>query len=240
MKNYGRVFAALILFCSTSAPAQTSAPATQEVIAVFAVLTKTAESKGAVAGQELTLRTVGDVVVGGEVVIPRGSKLLGRITEVKVKGGGVAQSALSVVIDKAVTKDGAELHLQAIIAAVAAPRDKSLALDPTYGMLHSGEPKMVGTSPGRASGAGELPPGSKAGGTAEVATADIQGGTDGPWLLDKHSQGAIGYDGLSLSWRLTEPPPVTVFSAKGKNVKLDAGAQVLLRMAPPRPAKQKP
>jgi hypothetical protein len=207
---------------------------------VFAVLTKSAESKSAVAGQELTLRTFSDVAVNGEVVIPKGSKLLGRITEVKVKGEGSAQSELSVVIEKAVTKDGAELPVQAIIAAVAKPREKSSAPDPTYGMLHSNEPKMLGTSPGLASGAGEPRTGSKAGSTAEATAADMQGGAGEPLLLREDSQGAVGYDGLSLSWRLTEPPPVTVFSSRGKNVKLDAGAQVLLRMAPPRAGKQKP
>jgi hypothetical protein len=238
MKKYGCVCAALIVACSASAVSQTSAT-TPAVSIVFAVLTKSAESKSATNGQEITLRTISEVVVNGEVVIPRGSKLLGRITEVKVKGEGVAQSALSVVIDKAVTKDGDELPVQAIIAAVAAPRDKSMAPDPTYGMLHSSEPKMVETTPGRASSAGELSAGSRVGKTAEVATADMQGATGEPLLLEADSQGAIGYDGLSLSWRLAAPHPVTVFSGKGKNVKLDAGAQMLLRMAPPRSGKRR-
>ena len=232
MKKYSRAFAALILACSASAGAQTGAQA-PTVSIVFAVLTKTAESKSAVAGQELTLRTISDVVVDGEVVIPKGSKLLGRITEVKLKGEGSARTELSVVVEKAVTKEGAELPLQAIIAAVAAPREKSSDPDPTYGMLHSNEPKMVDTTPGRATG-GELPPGSRAGRTSEVRAAELQAGAGEPLLLKEDSQGAVGYDGLSLSWQLAAPPPVTVFSSKGKNVKLDAGAQMLLRMAPPR------
>lgn len=237
MKKYCCVLAALILACSASAAAQAGPPA---VSIVFAVLTKSAESKSAVAGQELTLRTLGDVVVGGQVVIPKGSKLLGRITEVEVKGAGSGRSALSVVVDKAVTKDGAELPLQAIIVAVAAPRDKSLADDPTYGMLHSGEQKMVAANPGGTAGAGELPHTSKAASTAEVQAAELQGRTKEPLLLKGDSQGAVGYEGLDLSWRLMVPPPVTVFSSKGKNVKLDAGAQMLLRMAPPRPVERRP
>lgn len=239
MKRFDCLFAVLILACSASAVAQTGAPP-PSVSIVFAVLTKSAESKSAVAGQELTLSTVRDVVVDGVVVIPRGSKLLGRITEVKVRGEGVAQSSLSVVIEKSLTKDGVELPLQAIIAAVAAPRDKAADLDPTYGMLHSNEPKMVSTAPGRTAAPGELPEGSKAGRSAEATAADIQGGADGPLLLNENSQGAIGYEGLSISWRLTEPPPVTVFASKGRNVKLAAGSQMLLRMAPPRPGKRKP
>jgi hypothetical protein len=230
------VFAALILACATSAAAQTGAPA-PAVSVVFAVLTKSVELKSATAGQELTLRTISDIVVGGAVVVPRGSKLLGRITEVELKGAGAARSALSVVVEKALTKDGAEVPLQAIIVAVAAPQDKSLADDPTYGMLHSAQPKMVATNPGSTGGAGELPHTSKAASTAEVQAAELQGRTKEPLLLKEDSQGAVGYEGLDLSWRLMAPPPVTVFSTKGKNVKLDAGAQMLLRMAPPRPAK---
>ncbi len=229
MKTYRLVFALLALACPARAAAQGGAPA---VSTAFAVITKTAESKSAAAGQELTLRTITDVVVGGEVVIPKGSKLVGRITEVKVKGAGVAQSSLSIVIEKALTKDGAEVALQAIVVAVAAPRDKSSEPDPTYGMLHSSEPKMAG--PERTAVAGELPANGRAGNTSEVKAADMQGRASEPLRLKADSQGAVGYEGLSISWLLTEPPPVTVFSTKGKNLKLDAGAQVLLRMAPPR------
>jgi hypothetical protein len=52
-------------------------------------------------------------------------------------------------------------------------------------------------------------------------------------LLNAESQGAIGFSGLSLSWRLTAPPAVTVFSSNRKEIKLDAGTQVLLRIARP-------
>lgn len=238
MKRCSRLLAVLVLACSAPALAQTGAPA---VSTVFAVLTKSAESKSASAGQELTLRTISDVVVEGEVVIPKGSRLLGRITEVKVKGEGSAQSSLSVVVEKAVTKEGAELPVQAIIAAVAAPQGRPDDTDPTYGMLHSAEPKMTSTAPGRTSdAAGQLPSGSRGGGTAEVSAAERQAGGREPLLLKEDSQGAVGYEGLSLSWQLTTPPPVTVFSSRGKNVKLDAGAQMLLRMASPRPVKRGP
>jgi hypothetical protein len=37
-----------------------------------------------------------------------------------------------------------------------------------------------------------------------------------------------------LTWRLTSPPAVSVFSSNKKEVKLEVGTQVLLRMEPPR------
>lgn len=230
------MLAALILSCSAETLAQTTAT-TPAVSIVFAILTKSAESKSATAGQEFILRTVSDVSVGGEVVIPKGSKLSGHITAVELKGAGAAQSSLSIVVEKALLKDGAELPLQAIIVAVAAPREKASTPDPTYGMLHSSEPKMVGLSPGSG---GELPSNSRAGKSAEATAADIKGGAGEPLLLKEDSQGAVGYEGLSVSWRLDAPPPVTVFSNRGKNVKLEEGTQMLLRMAAPRPTPRKP
>ncbi len=231
------VFLMLIFLIPASVMAQTGS-ATPPVSTVFAVLTKAVESKSATAGQELTLRTISDVVVDGEVVIPRGAKVLGHVSGVSIKGQGVPRSVLSIVIDKVATKDGVEIPVKAIIAAVAAPpQNSSLSSDPTYGMLHSMEPNMVGAGAGSATRAGGLQPGSKAGSTAAVATADIKGRMDESPLLREDSQGAVGYEGLSLSWQLTNPPPATVFDTKAKNLRLEAGTQMLLRMAAPRLAR---
>src|SRR6266581_2610878 len=168
------------------------------VTTAFALLTKSVESKSASVGQELILQTIKDVIVDGQMVIPRGSKFVGHITEVETKGKDMPQSELYIVIDKAVRKDGVEIPLQAIIAAVGAPQSNSLSSDPTYGMMHSNEPKMIGSRPSGASSTGELSASSKAGSTAAVATAGVKGRMDEPVLLNEDSQGALGYEGLSL------------------------------------------
>src|SRR5207245_8268584 len=214
---------ALVSLFSTSLIAQT--PSQPRVSTVLAVLTKALESKSASVGQELSIRTISEVQVNGEVVIPRDSKLVGHVSEVVTKGKDQPQSILAIVIDKAVRADEVEIPLQAIIAAVAAPQDNSLSSDPTYGMMHSNEPKMVGARPSGAAGTGELSASSKAGSTAAVATAGLKGRMDEPWLLKEDSQGALGYEGLSLSWRLDSIPPGTDFSCKVKNVTLEAGTQ---------------
>lgn len=220
----------LFLFAPAPLAGQTG-DAAPPVSTVFAVLTQSLEAKSATEGQAVVLRTVSDVLVNKVVVIPRGSKLLGRVVASALKGKGAGQSALSVVIDKAVREDGKEIPLKAIIAAVAAPRDDSLTSDPTYGMLHSNEPKMIGLGPTSDS------PASKSGSTAAVATANVKGAMDEPLLLKEDSRGAVGYEGLSISWVFITTPPVTVFTGKGKNIKLNAKTQVLLRMAPPVTAK---
>jgi hypothetical protein len=229
-KQKRKALAILFLF-STSLIAQTGHQ--NQVSTVFAVLTKAVESKSATAGQELSLRTISDVMVQGRVIIPRGSKVVGHVSEVATKRKDEPQSVLAIVIDKAVTTGGREIPLQAIIAAIAAPRS-SLSSDPTYGMMRSNEPKMVGANPRDAASSGELSASSKASSTAAVATANLKGSMDEPSVLNEDSQGAVGYEDLSISWHLMVSPPITVFASKGKNVKLEAGTQMLLRMAPPR------
>jgi hypothetical protein len=226
---------ALLLLFSTSLIAQTGNQT--RVTTVFAVLIKTMESRSASVGQELNLRTISDVVVNGEIVIPRESRLVGHVSEVATKGKEEPKSVLAIIIDKAIMANGGEIPLQAIIAAVAAPQDKDLSSDPTYGMMHSNEPKMVAASPGSASSSGGLAAASKAGSTAAVATANLKGALDEPSVLTEDSQGAVGYEGISMTWHLMAPPPVTVFASSGKNVKLEAGTQMLLRMATPRLAR---
>ena len=228
-------FLLLSFLVSTSLIAQTGN--SPQVSTVFAVLTKSLESKNATAGQEIVLRTVSDVVVDGEIVIPKGSKILGHITQANTKGKNRSLSVMAIVVDRAVKEDGTETPVQAIIAAVAAPKDGSLSSDPTYGMLHSNEPKMTSSGLGAVAGTGTLPPSSKASSTATVATADLKGRMDEPFLLDENSQGALGFEGLSLAWGLASPPPFTVFASKSKNLRLETGTQMLLRMTPPRIAK---
>jgi hypothetical protein len=200
------------------------------VSTVFAVVLKRLDTKNASLNQELTLRTITDVILDGVVVIPTGSKVVGHVVEFATKGKESQQSILAIVIDKAMLENGREIPLQAIIAAVAAPEDGALPSDPTYGMMHSNEPKMVATGPR----AGDLSASSKADSTAAVSTARINGEMRKDLLLNSDSNGAIGFSGLSLTWRLDSPPPVSVFSSNNKEIKLEAGTQMLLRMAPPR------
>ena len=220
----------LIILGLTAPEATVLANDQNAVSTVFAVVLKRLDTKNASLNQELTLRTITDVILDGVVVIPTGSTVLGHVVEFATKGKESQQSILAIVIDKAMLENGREIPLQAIIAAVAAPEDGALPSDPTYGMMHSNEPKMVANGPR----AGDLSASSKADSTAAVSTAKINGEMRRGLLLNNDSNGAIGFSGVSLTWRLDSPPAVSVFSSKNKEISLDAGTQVLLRMAPPR------
>jgi len=222
----------LLLVFLWSAPIMAQTRKDPAVSKVFAILEKSVDLKSAAVGDEVVLTTLNDVVVDDSVVIPKGSKLVGHIGGVVIKGKDEPKSVLAIRIDKAVTAGAHEIPLQAIIAAIAAP-PSALTSDPTYTMMHSNEPKMVGSAQG-ASSSGTLTPSSKASSTAAVATAAIKGRMDEPFLLNEDSQGAAGYEDVSMAWHLTMPPPLTVFATKAKNLKLEAGTQMLIRMAEPR------
>ena len=211
--------------------------ATQPTVAkVFAVLYKSLETRTSTVGDDVVLITLNDVIADNQVVIAKGSKVLGRIAGVTAKGKNEPKSVLAIRLAKAVNAAGKEIPLEAIIAAIAAPPE-DLTSDPTYAMMHSNEPKMIGSGTRDAANSGSLPASSKANSNAAVATAEIKGRMDQSLLLTENSQGAVGYEHISISWQLAFPPPLTVFTSKAKNLKLEAGTQVLIRMASPRIAK---
>src|SRR5689334_8638171 len=177
----------LLLITSHQAASGNNQPA---VSTIFAIVEKRIDTQSASLNQELTLRTISDVVVDGTVVIPSGSRVVGHIVELATKGKGSEQTILAIVINKAILESEREITLQGIIAAVAAPPDGSLSSDPGYGMMHSNEPKMAG--PGAASRPGELAPASKSESTATLGAARINGEMRKGLLLNAESQGAIG------------------------------------------------
>src|SRR5207248_11650599 len=68
---------------------------------IVATLTKSVDAKKAKQGAEITARAAQNVVSDGSVVIPRGSKLSGHITEAKAKEKGQNESSLGIAFDKA-------------------------------------------------------------------------------------------------------------------------------------------
>jgi len=204
----------------------------------YAVLTKTIELKSATVGQEVNLRIMGDIVANGKIAIAKDAQLVGHISAVTMKGNGAPESQLSVVVDKIIKKDGSEMPVQGIIAAIAAAQD-SLTTD--------NMPKMIGgssnpnPSPSTSTSSNPNPSpstltssnkeGSQSGADAinNKANLGVKAKIDG-LLLNENSRGANGFDGVSITWQLNTPPPATIFSTKGKNIKLEKGTQMMLRM----------
>ncbi len=199
----------VVLVWATSLLAQSSNKTT--VLNVFAVLTTPVDTTTAVRGDEIFLTTLNDLIVDGKIVLPKGSKIVGHVGAVAIKGKNKPKSVLALSIDRGARNNGADLPLHAIIAAIAAPR-----IDPA--MTKSASE----TSPTRDNSSS----------SAHVTAGRIELSDGQAPLLTEKSQGAAGYKGVAISWYLTAPPPLTIFAINAKVLRLESGTQMFLRVMP--------
>ena len=219
---------------------------------IQAELSKSLDAKKAKEGQEVIARTTQDVLNGGKIVIPRGSKMIGHVTQAKAraKGEGNSESSLGIAFDRAELKHGRQVPLHAVIQALAAPQVAAMP-DTSIGMgapppMASGGPEsgagggMVGGAVGAAGNTvGQV--GSAAGGitgnVGDTAAGSVNGAaTPGAGRLGAslgaHSTGVVGLKGLSLNPQSTTAAEGSVITSSGKDVKLEGGTQMVLRVVP--------
>ena len=94
-----------------------------------AELTKPIDAKKAKPGDEVTAKLTQDVKGSGQVVMHKGTKLVGHVTEAQAKSKENAESKLGIAFDKAVLKGGQEMAFTGVIQALAA-RCRALFLPP--------------------------------------------------------------------------------------------------------------
>src|SRR5579871_3376049 len=102
-----------------SASASTNGSQLAEGSTVNAVLSKSLDAKNLKEGDEVIAKATENVKSDGKTIIPKGSKLIGRVTEAKSRSKGDAQSALGVVFDHAQLKNGQQVPMHAVVQALA-------------------------------------------------------------------------------------------------------------------------
>src|SRR6516225_4796193 len=144
MKRTGFIILGALVFagsavCQTQAPAgaqvASSAPAAPSASAdnarlnasladgsqIVAELSSSVDSKKIKQGDAVTARTTADIRADGKTIIPKGTKLIGHVTEAAARAKGGAASSLGIAFDKAILKGGEELPLNVAIVAGAPP-----------------------------------------------------------------------------------------------------------------------
>src|ERR1700737_576478 len=167
---------------------------------IHATLEKPVDARKNKPGDQVVAKTNEDVMSEGKVVIPRGSKIVGHVTEVKARGKGQAESAVSVVFDPAVLKDGREAPLSLVAQGVGGGG--------LVGGVRSASGSLVNTA------------GSVGGATVITATGASSS-------LNSTSQGVVGIRGLSLASSASSATSGT-FTSRDSNVHLDSGTQMIL------------
>jgi len=224
--------------------------------AINAELSAPVDSKKAKPGDPVAARTTEPTKSNGKTVIPKGSKLVGHVTQASARAKGDSESALGIVFDKAILKNGQEVPLNVAIQALASAQSAATANAGNDLAAAGGAGTYAGGS-GRAAGGGALGGvTSAAGGAAGTVTntAANAGGTTGGALnstahsatntvvpskgaggglnaagqLTSSSQGVFGLQGVNLSSATTGATQGSLITCTGKNLHLDSGTQLLL------------
>ena len=224
--------------------------------AINAELTGPVDSKKAKPGDPVAARTTEPTKSNGKTVIPKGSKLVGHVTQASSRANGDSESALGIVFDKAVLKNGQEIPLNVAIQALASGQSaatgnagEDMAAMGGAGGSAMGSSRAAGGSPlgGVTSTAGGATGtvtntaanvGGTAGGAlnstvnsatnATTSGAGATGGLNSAGQLMSSSRGVFGMQGVSLNSATAGAAQGSVISSAGKNLQLASGTQMLL------------
>ena len=220
--------------------------------ALQAELTKPVDSKKAKSGDEVSAKLTQDVKSNGKVVLHKGSKLVGHVTEAQARSKENAESKLGIVFDKAVLKGGEEVSFNSVIQAVAPPvqatssvaGDESSSLGGGMGSGGMGRTSPGGGPLGGAVGGVTSTAGGAVGGVSNTA-GNVAGSTTGAvggaanstvgaaanGTLNATSRGVIGMQGMALNTAAAGNAQGSVISSTTQNVKLDSGTRMVLQVA---------
>ena len=245
---------------SSSASASTG-PAALNVndgTAVNADLMTTLDAKKCKPGDKVEARTTQDVKQDGRVVMKKGSRIHGHVTEAEARTKGHEESSLGVVFDSVSLKGGERVPLHMGVQALAAASSATAAsmagndemmsgggaamgsARATGGGLLGGAGGAVGGAAGATAGAAGGVAGNAGrdlGGTVGSAThatgsvAGTAGGLDAVGRLTSSSSGVFGLEGLNLASSASNATEASVVTSSTRNVHLDSGTQMVLRVA---------
>ena len=216
---------------------------------VHATLVKPVDARKNKPGDEVVGKTTENMKANGETVIPKGSKIVGHVTQAQARTAGQAQSTMGIAFDHAVLKDGRQIPMAASIQAISSAQQASAA---DFGdeslAMGSSEMATAGSGVSRSRGAA----GGLVGGTGAaigatsgtlVNTAGTVGHTAGGSLsgttsstLSSGSRGVVGLRGLSLSPVAASATGSnsnqgSLITSPTQNVHLDSGTQMILQVA---------
>ena len=211
---------------SSAAQAEVGTATLPSGTAVNAELNSSVDSKKAKVGDKVEAHTTEDIKYAGKIIVSRGAKLEGHVTEATARSKGDSGSTLAIQFDKAIPKKGEEVPLNMAIVAIAAPQR-----DFSSGSSGSGSDPVTGGGAATANGS---PMGTSHTPTASPGTpnypnaADGSMGSNGTGQLSAKSRGVYGLGDLKLMATSLDASAATIIISSGKNVHLDGGTRMLL------------
>lgn len=238
----------------TNASASTgkSSVALADGTSMNAVLKGSLDAKKSKVGDRVEAETAQDVKQDGKVVLRKGTRLVGHVTEVQAREKSQATSQVGVMFERAELRDGRQMPLHAGIQALAAAQSSVQASTAGDDDLFAGGGASAGgggavrgggvvggalqTTSSAVSnvgaGVGNTASGA-ASGTVHAATrsTDAVGGLNANGMLTSNSRGVFGLDGMSLNAAGSSATQDSLIVSNTRNVHLDSGTQMVLRVA---------
>lgn len=248
-KNGAETSAAGSTQTSVSTPSRDADAAVNSGTAFNAILDKPVDAKKSKPGDTVTAHTTET-----KNDIPKGTKLVGHVTQASARAKGDSASQLGIQFDRAVLKNGQEVPFNAAIQAMAPARTADSFTNDDLESMSTVEPNLstVSMAGGRGSAGGLT---SAAGGTvgAVTHTTAANGGIRGPLnstggsithvagtshgavgglntagQLTSNSRGVFTMRDLNLNSAASSGTQGSVITSAGKNVHLDGGTRLLM------------
>ena len=229
-------------------PGMDASAAAVQSATLNAVLSKSIDTKKAKEGDQVLAKTTQDTTTSAGTKIPKNTKLIGHVTEVKAKAKGEANSSLGFVFDKAVLKGGQEVPLHAVIQAIAAapqvpvgdmansdtgmaaPAAPNAGSSGSMGSRPAANGGVVGNAANTATGAANTAAGAvnnAAGAAGSAAQAGINTGA----MLNANATGVVGLKDVQLQQATgaSANGSVPSLTSSSSNVHLESGTQLVLK-----------
>jgi hypothetical protein len=210
---------------ASKAGSSADAPASGTILSVE--LSKSLDAKKAKANDRIEARTATDLLAHGQITVPRNTKIVGHVTEAKAHSKASPDSVIGITFDRLLLKDGREVPIQLTVQAIARPLqfagpEGSAQRPDRPGVAMPGQRGAIGD----ASSQGVPPayPGDLAPMPDPMAPNRTSDSTVVP--LSPTSKGVVGIKGLNLD----TSGPAAVLSSNTGNVRLESGAQLILRV----------
>lgn len=236
---------------SASASAGHNSASLSNGTSMNAALSRPVDAKKNKAGDEVDAKTTQAVKSGGKVVIPKGSRLVGHISECRARDKENKESTLGIVFDRAILRNGEEIPLNVTIQALATAQTAASATadaDDFAGGAAAGAAGSARGSAGGVLGGARSTAGGAAGAVTNTAanaggvatgavgsTANAAGvargavgGLNAAGQLTSNSQGVFGLNGLNLNSAVSSSTQGSLITSTSRNVHLDSGTQLLL------------
>jgi len=202
------------------------------------VLSDTVDARKTKPGDTVKAKTSEDVKAGGIVVIPRGARLIGHVTEAQPAAKAGEQARLGVVFDRADLKDGRQIPLHTSFYALAAPEgasnDRAASLGGGFSGGFGGGSSAVGnmvsaTTTTSSDDAGALGEGRARHEELKPSPGAI-GGLNSSGTLFASSRGVFGLEDISLEPNTVPSMGSSVILANARSVHLASGTRMLLSL----------